>query len=86
MIMKYIASRAIALSLPGVPGIYINGLFGIENDLEGCKKTKHNRDINRKRLKYSQVDMNSMQATGRSSKIYRKYISLLKSRKASSES
>lgn len=54
-IIKYIASRAIALSLKGVPGIYILGLLGIKNDNRTVKRTKVLRDINRKNLDYDDI-------------------------------
>jgi sucrose phosphorylase len=47
-IKKFIASRAIALSLVGVPGVYIHGLLGSKNDPEAVLREKHTRSINRK--------------------------------------
>lgn len=46
-IRRFVASRSIALVLKGVPGIYLHGLFGTTNDVDGVIKTKSKRDINR---------------------------------------
>jgi sucrose phosphorylase len=44
---RYLASRAIALVLRGVPGIYIHGALGTTNDYETAKVSGINRDLNR---------------------------------------
>ena len=49
-VKRYLASRAIALSLRGVPGIYLHGILGTDNDHEAVRRTGHNRDINRASL------------------------------------
>jgi len=54
-IKKFIASQAIILSLLGIPGIYINSLFGTENYLEGVEKTGQRRTINRKKFQYDKL-------------------------------
>lgn len=52
---KFVASRALALSIVGVPGIYIHSLFGTKNDSEAVLREKHTRSINRKVFKYSEI-------------------------------
>lgn len=54
-VKRFIASRAIALSLRGVPGIYIHSFFGTKNDMEAVIKSESEskRDINRSVIKYS---------------------------------
>jgi len=47
---RYLTSYAIALSLKGVPGIYIHSLFGTRNDYATVNTTKVARDINRSDL------------------------------------
>jgi sucrose phosphorylase len=47
---RYLASRAIALVLMGVPGIYLHGLLGSKNDAEAVIKEGHRRSINRKTI------------------------------------
>ncbi|MBU4566390.1 MAG: sugar phosphorylase [Desulfarculus sp.] len=44
---RYLASRAVALSLKGVPGVYLHGALGTSSDLEAYRRTGHNRDVNR---------------------------------------
>ncbi len=49
-IHRYLASRAIALVLMGVPGIYLHGLLGSKNDAELVIEQKQTRSINRKNI------------------------------------
>ncbi len=58
-IKRFIASRAIALVLKGVPGIYLNSLFGTHNDHEAVEVTGQNRGINRTVADYKSI-MRSM--------------------------
>lgn len=44
---RYLASRAIALVLRGVPGVYIHGALGTENDYRAAKASGIYRDLNR---------------------------------------
>lgn len=52
---RFLASRAIALVLKGVPAIYLHSLFGTRNDRESVRQTHANRDINRTVLDYDAV-------------------------------
>jgi len=47
---RYVASRAIALVLMGVPGIYLHGLLGSKNDAELVIEERQTRSINRKNI------------------------------------
>ncbi len=47
---RFLASQAIALSLPGVPAVYLHSLLGSRNWKEGVAQTGHNRTINRQPL------------------------------------
>ncbi|MHB2156001.1 sugar phosphorylase [Calditrichota bacterium GD2] len=49
-VSRYIASRAIALVLMGVPGIYLHGFLGSKNDADLVIEEKSTRSINRKTL------------------------------------
>ncbi|MCB2227249.1 MAG: alpha-glucosidase C-terminal domain-containing protein [Desulfarculaceae bacterium] len=44
---RYVASRAVPLSLKGVPGVYLHGAVGSENDMTTYERTHHKRDVNR---------------------------------------
>jgi len=57
-IKRFIVSYAIALSLAGVPGIYIHSLLGSRNYSEGVVKTGRYRMINRE--KYNVDDIENM--------------------------
>jgi sucrose phosphorylase len=47
---RFLASQAIQLSLPGVPGVYIHSVLGSRNWYDGMRQTGRNRTINRERL------------------------------------
>jgi sucrose phosphorylase len=47
-IRRFLAARAIALALRGVPGIYFPTLFGAKNDTAAVKKGAEKRSINRR--------------------------------------
>ncbi len=46
-VKRYLASRSLALAIPGVPGIYIHGALGSANDVERVRETGVRREINR---------------------------------------
>ena len=58
-IRRFIASRAIALVLQGVPGIYLHSLFGTHNDHEAVEAIRENRVINRSIMDFNSI-MKSM--------------------------
>ena len=49
-VRRLVASRAIALVLRGLPGVYMHGALGTENDLETVQETHQRRDINRGKI------------------------------------
>ncbi len=50
-VKRFVASRAIALVLQGVPGIYLHSLIGTQNDINAVLATNSNREINRTVIK-----------------------------------
>jgi sucrose phosphorylase len=54
-IKKFIASRAIALALQGVPGIYLHSFFGTKNDLKTMINADVKRNINRTIVNYTSL-------------------------------
>jgi len=54
-IQRYLASRAIALVMMGVPGIYLHGFLGSKNDAELVIEQKQTRSINRKNIKKDEL-------------------------------
>ncbi len=54
-IKRYIASRAIALVMMGVPGIYLHGFLGSKNDADLVLEERQTRSINRKTLRKKEL-------------------------------
>jgi len=54
-VRKFLASQAILLALPGMPGIYIHSLIGSENDRRAVEESGIKRRINRAKLSYDRV-------------------------------
>lgn len=52
-IARYLASRSIALALIGVPGVYLHGLFGTENDGRTVMEERNRRAISRATIEKS---------------------------------
>lgn len=74
---RFIASRAIALVLMGVPGIYIHSLLATKNDAEAVILEKQTRSINRKIInKHLLMDLlkNKKNIT---SKVFKEFIRIL---------
>lgn len=53
---RFLASQAVALTLPGMPAVYIHSLLGSRNWTEGVQKTGRPRTINRERLSVETVE------------------------------
>lgn len=53
---RFLCSQAIALSLQGVPALYIHSLLATPNDLEGVERSGRTRSINRKRWQVDDVE------------------------------
>jgi sucrose phosphorylase len=80
-VKKFIASYAVALSLQGIPGIYIHSLLGSKGWDKGVKQSGIKRRINREKLNYSKLvkglkDKNSIRY-----KIFNEICELLEIRK-----
>lgn len=52
---RMILSQAVALAMPGVPGIYFHSLVGSQNYHEAVRKTRRNRTINRETLNFDNI-------------------------------
>jgi sucrose phosphorylase len=46
-VKRYIASRSLALVIRGVPGVYIHGALGSDNDFQRSRETGVKREVNR---------------------------------------
>ncbi len=53
---RMLLTQAVALAMPGVPGIYFHSLFGSRNYFDGVKMTGINRSINREKFNANWLD------------------------------
>ncbi|TVS16392.1 MAG: alpha-amylase [Gammaproteobacteria bacterium] len=53
---RFLCSQAIAMSLQGVPALYIHSLLATPNDLEGVDRSGRTRSINRRQCQLEDVD------------------------------
>lgn len=74
---KFIASRAMALALQGVPGIYLHSFFGTHNDINAVSCPVSKREINRKVLDYNILTKAIEDPDTLTSKIIRKLNTLI---------
>lgn len=79
---QFICSQAIALSLAGVAGIYLPGLWGSKNWTAGVELQGHNRAINRQKFDRPEIERQLAQADSPQRLVFERYIRLLKIRAA----
>ena len=75
---RYITAQAVALSLAGVPAIYIHNLFGSRNDRAGFERTGRARSLNRRRFAVTELDAALDDASTRERRIFDRYCALLR--------
>ncbi len=80
-IKRFLASQAIMLSLSGIPGIYLNSLFGFRNCYDCFIKTKRPRSINREKLSFSRLEEQLADAESIAHLVFEGYCQLLRLRK-----
>ncbi len=73
----FIASRAMALALQGVPGIYLHSFFGTRNDIDVVSCPISKREVNRKALDYNTLTKAIDDPDTLTSKIIRKLNSII---------
>jgi len=73
----FIASRAMALALQGVPGIYLHSFFGTRNDIDVVSCPISKREVNRKALDYNILTKAIDDPDTLTSKIIRKLNSII---------
>lgn len=78
---RFLCSQAVALSLRGVPAIYIHSLLGTPNDLDGVEQTGQNRRINRHKWDLAELETELEGGDPRMQKIFEKYSRWLKRRR-----
>jgi glycosidase len=77
---RFMATQAIMLALPGVPGIYVHSLFGSHNNLIGMEETGRARTINRQKWLRSELDTVLENSNSYSAIIFHRYANLLRIR------
>lgn len=75
---RFLCSQALALSLRGLPGIYIHSLFGTENDEAGVERTGQNRTINRRNWELSELQSHLQSGIGKL--VFNRYLRMLRRR------
>ncbi|MDY6903186.1 MAG: sugar phosphorylase [Thermodesulfobacteriota bacterium] len=79
--LRFLASQAIQMALPGVPGVYIHSLFGTRNWHEGVAQTGRARTINRKPLDFDHI-VEAIKTPGTlTHRIFPAYVNMLKIRR-----
>ncbi len=78
---KFITSHAISFALQGVPAVYYHSLFGSENNIDQWERTHVNRDINERKLNYSDLAAKLDQPDSRESQVLRAMKELMRRRK-----
>ncbi len=81
---QFICSQAIALSLKGIPGIYLHSLLGSRNWTEGVEQTNHNRTINRQKLQLEKLRSELDDPGHERAKVFDRYRHLLEIRRGQS--
>lgn len=77
---RFLASQAIQLVLPGIPGIYIHSLLGSRNWYAGLSQTGRSRTINRERLNIGHVLKEVEDKGSFRGRIFHPYCALLRTR------
>jgi sucrose phosphorylase len=80
---RHLASHAIALAVRGHPLLYLNSLFGVGNDEATFARTGHARDLNRGRLRRTELDAALGEPSSRASRVWAGLRSMLAARASS---
>lgn len=78
---QFICSQAIALSMAGVPGIYLHSILGSTNWSEGVEEEGYNRAINEEKLDLGEVERELEDPRSRRRMVFDHYTSLLRVRR-----
>jgi sucrose phosphorylase len=79
---RFLASQAIQMVLPGVPGIYIHSLLGSHNWEAGVRESGRARTINRERLQVQKVTAELDDPNSSRSNIFHRYCRMLQIRRS----
>ncbi len=79
-IPRFLASQAVALVLPGVPGVYIHSLLGSRNWTAGVEATGRARAVNREKLSASVIAAELADSQTTRSRIFQAYRKMIRTR------
>ncbi len=74
---RYITAQAVALSLAGIPAVYVHNLFGTRNDREGFARTGRARSLNSQLFSVAELDALLDESSSRERAIFDRYCQLL---------
>ena len=78
---RFISAHSIMISFEGVPAIYFNSLFGTSNDEAKYIITENNRDLNRYRWNYKNINKKLRNSKSKQSIFYKRITNLLEIRR-----
>jgi sucrose phosphorylase len=81
VIDRFMVSQAVALSLQGIPGIYIHSLLGTRNDLNGVERSGRIRSINRRKWDINELEHILADPASEEAQILSTYLALLEVRR-----
>ncbi|KAL0237580.1 hypothetical protein PCE1_000974 [Barthelona sp. PCE] len=84
-IQRFMLTQSFALSLIGLPGIYIHSLLGSSNWTEGIEEHGHNRAINRKKYTRTEIEAMFSNETSQHSIVFAYYKKMLRVRAGHSD-
>ncbi len=79
---RLVGAHAIALALPGVPGIWFHSMFGSTGWREGAERSGSNRAINRQRLELAALEAELADPRSRRARVFARVKRLLEVRAA----
>lgn len=79
-IARFLASQAVALTLPGIPAVYIHSILGSGNWTEGVRRTGRVRSINRATLSVDALQMQLAQERHPRTRVFAPYRHMLRLR------
>ena len=80
-VQRYLASQAILLSLPGVPGIYAHSLFGSRNCHDCYAETGRPRSLNRRKFDRATLDATLANPAAHAGRVFDGYRCMLRVRR-----
>ena len=74
---RFVASQAIALSMPGVPAVYIQSMLATRNDHDGVRSTGRARSINRSQHDLADIETAISDETSLTARVFAKLKQLI---------